>query len=131
FKMALLGAKSIAYTSEGASGMYFAELIERLGIAEQVKAKARTRSGGLIAELVVNGEAEIAVQQIPEIRAGAGIDYDGALPAEIQHITVAQAGIVADTKQPALAEALLQFLKSPTAAQVFRARGLEPDTAAA
>lgn len=131
FRMALLGAKSIAYTSEGASGLYFAELIERLGIAEQIKAKARTRSGGLIAELVVNDEAEIAVQQIPEIRAVAGIDYVGPLPLEIQHITVAQAGIFVDAKQAALAEALLQFLKSPAAAQVFRARGLEPDATAA
>ena len=61
FKRALLNAKSVAYTSEGASGIYFAGLIERLGIAELIKAKAKTRSGGLIAEFVVSGDAEIAV----------------------------------------------------------------------
>ena len=69
FKRALLDAKSIAYTEAGASGIHFAGLIERLGIAAQVKAKARTRPGGLIGKLVANGEAEHPEQQIPQIRS--------------------------------------------------------------
>ncbi len=126
FKRALLNAKSVAYTTEGASGIYFAGLIEKLGIAEPIKAKAKTRSGGLIAEFVVSGEAEIAVQQIPEIMAVAGVDYAGPLPAEIQSITVGTAGVFTDAKEPQLAQALLDFLRSPAAARVFKSRGLEP-----
>ena len=127
FKRALLNAKSVAYTTEGASGIYFAGLIERLGIAEPIKARAKTRSGGLIAEFVVSGDADIAVQQIPEIMAVAGVDYVGPLPAEIQNITVGTAGIFTDAKEPQLAQALLDFLQSTEAAHVFRARGLEPE----
>lgn len=126
FKRALLSAKSIAYTLEGASGIHFAGLIERLGIAEQVKAKAVTRSGGLIGELVAAGEAEIAVQQIPEILAVPGVDFAGPLPQELQMITVSAAGVFADSRQPAAAKELLEFLSTPAAARVFRAKGLEP-----
>src|SRR6187402_1874618 len=91
FKQALLNARCVAYTTEGASGIYFASLIEKLGIANEIKAKAKTRAGGLIAEFVVSGDADIAVQQIPEIMAVAGVDYAGPLPAEIQSITVGMA----------------------------------------
>jgi molybdate transport system substrate-binding protein len=128
FKRALLNAKSVAYTTEGASGIYFAGLIEKLGIAEQIKPKAKTRSGGLIAEFVVSGDADIAVQQIPEIMAVAGVDYAGPLPAEIQNISVSTAGIFTDAKEPQLAQALLDFLQSPAAARVFKTRGLEPES---
>jgi molybdate transport system substrate-binding protein len=99
FKRALLGAKSVAYTQEGASGMHFAGVIERLGIAEQVKAKAVRQPGGLIGELVAAGKAEIAIQQIPELMAVAGIELVGPLPAEIQLVTVSSAGIFAGTQQ--------------------------------
>jgi molybdate transport system substrate-binding protein len=126
FKRALLNAKSVAYTTEGASGIYFAGLIEQLGIANEIKAKAKTRSGGLIAEFVVSGDAEIAVQQIPEIMAVAGVDYAGPLPAEIQSITICAAGVFTGAKEPRLAQTLLDFLQSPEAARVFKARGLEP-----
>lgn len=126
FKNALLAAKSVAYTTDGASGIYFTGLIERLGIANQVKAKAKTRSGGLIAEFVASGDAEIAVQQIPEIMAVPGVDYAGPLPPEIQSITVARTGIFTDAKEPALAQRLLDYLHSPEAARVYKSKGLEP-----
>lgn len=126
FKRALLDARSIAYTREGASGIHFAGLIERLGIAAQVKAKARTQPGGLVGEWVAAGEAEIAVQQIPEIMAVPGVELVGPLPKDLQSITVSSAGIFADSKQPEAAQALLDFLSTPASARVFRARGLEP-----
>ena len=126
FKRALLNAKSVAYTTEGASGIYFAGLIEKLGIADAIKAKAKTQPGGLVADLVVKGVAEIAVQQIPEIMAVAGADYAGPIPAEIQSISVNAGGITTNTQHPQLAQALLDFLRSAEAAKVFRARGLEP-----
>ena len=127
FKRALLNAKSVAYTTEGASGIYFAGLIEKLGIAEAIKAKAKTQPGGLVADLVVSGKAELAVQQIPEIKAVAGADYAGPIPAEIQSISVNAGGIFTNSKHPKQAQALLDFLRGPVAAEVFRARGLEPE----
>jgi molybdate transport system substrate-binding protein len=126
FKRALLNAKSVAYTSEGASGIYFAGLIEKLGIADAVKAKARTQPGGLVADLVVKGVAEMAVQQIPEILAVAGADYAGPIPAEVQQLSINAGGVFAKSAQPELARKLLAFLLSAEAAKVFRARGLEP-----
>lgn len=125
-KRALLDAKSIAYTEAGASGIYFAGLIERLGIAAQVRAKAHTRPGGLIGELVAKGEAEIAVQQIPELMAVEGIDLAGPLPREVQSVSVISAGVFADARQPQAAQALLDFLSTPAAARVYKTKGLEP-----
>ena len=126
-KRTLLNARCVAYTTEGASGIYFAGLIEKLGIANEIKAKAKTRAGGLIAEFVVSGDADIAVQQIPEIMAVPGVDYVGPLPAEINSISVGRAGIFTASKEAALAQALLDFLQTPQAAGVYRARGLEPE----
>jgi molybdate transport system substrate-binding protein len=125
-KRTLLGAKSVAYTQEGASGMHFAGLIERLGVAEQVKAKAVRQPGGLIGELVAAGKAEIAIQQIPELMAVAGIELVGPLPAEIQLVTISSAGIFAGTRQAEAAQSFIQFLVTPVAARVIKAKGLEP-----
>ena len=126
FKRALLGAKSVAYTQEGASGMHFASVIERLGIAEQVKAKAVRQPGGLIGELVAAGKAEIAIQQIPELMAVAGVELVGPLPAEIQLVTVSTTGIFAASQQAEAAHAMIEFLTTPAAAKVMKAKGLEP-----
>lgn len=126
FKRALLQAGSIAHTSSGASGLHFSDLIERLGIAQPVKAKARTRPGGLIGELVASGEAEIAVQQIPELMAVPGIELVGPLPRELQMTTTVAAGVFADASHPDVAQAFLGFLSTPAAARAFAASGLEP-----
>ena len=126
FKRALLNAKSVAHTESGVSGMHFAGLIERLGIAEQMKARARMQPGGLVGELVARGEAEIAVQQIPELMAVPGIEVVGPLPRELQKITLVAAGIFAASRHPEAAQALLEFLSTPAAARVYKAKGLEP-----
>ena len=126
FKRALLAARTVAYTQEGASGMHFSGVIERLGIAEEVRAKAVRQPGGLIGELVAAGKAEIAIQQIPELMAVPGIELVGPLPAEIQLVTVSSAGILAGTKQAETARRFIEFLVTPAAAQVMKARGLEP-----
>ena len=125
-KRALLNARSIAHTSEGASGVHFSSVVERLGIADQVRAKAVTRPGGLIAELVVSGEAEMAVQQMPELLSVPGIELVGPLPQEFQVTTTSAAAIAARAKQPEAARALMEFLLAPASAPVFRAKGLEP-----
>lgn len=126
FKNALLAAKSIAWTQEGASGIYFTKLIERLGIAGPVQAKAVRKPGGLIGELVAARKAELAVQQVPELMAVTGIELVGPLPREIQMTTVSVAGIFSGASQPAAAQALIDFLSTQASARVFKARGLEP-----
>jgi len=126
FKNALLAAKSIAWTQQGASGIYFTKLIERLGIAGPVQAKAVRLPGGLIGELVAARKAELAVQQIPELMAVAGIELVGPLPREIQQTTVSSAGIFTGARDPRAAQALIDFLSTPNSARVFKERGLEP-----
>ena len=125
-KRALLAAKSVAYTQEGASGMHFAGVIERLGIAAPVQAKAVRQPGGLIGELVAAGKAEVAIQQIPELMAVPGIELAGPLPAEIQLTTTSAIGIFSDTKEADAANAFAQFLCTPAAARVLKAKGLDP-----
>jgi molybdate transport system substrate-binding protein len=126
FRKALLAARSVAWTQEGASGIHFSKLIERLGIAETMNAKAVRRPGGLIGELVAARQAELAVQQIPELMAVPGIELVGPLPEAIQMTTVSAAGIFTTAREPAAAQALLDFLTTPASARVFKARGLEP-----
>ena len=92
-RQALLDAPSVAYTSEGASGIHFASVLERLGIAAAIAAKAKLQPGGLIAALVARGEAALAVQQVSELVAVAGVDLVGPLPHELQHHTVFAMGL--------------------------------------
>jgi molybdate transport system substrate-binding protein len=126
FVQALRAADSVAYTSEGASGIYFAALIERLGIGDVVRAKARTQPGGLVGDLVVAGRAQIAIQQMPELQAVPGIDVVGPLPDAVQKISTTAAGVFARSQAGAVASRLIEFLASPPARDVFRARGFEP-----
>ncbi len=128
FVQALRAADSIAYTSEGASGIYFAALIERLGIGDTVRAKARTQPGGLVGELVVAGQAQMAIQQLPELLAVPGIEVVGPLPDEVQKINTTAAGVFTRSQAGAAASSLIEFLASAPAREVFRAKGFEPAT---
>jgi molybdate transport system substrate-binding protein len=105
--------------------MYVPVLLERLGIAEQMKSRIVTRQGGYIGGVVAAGEAEIAVQQIVELLAVPGIDLVGPLPDEIQKVFETAAGIFAASKQPAAAQAMLRYFLAPANAGVFREKGLE------
>lgn len=125
FKRAMLNAKSIAHTVHGASGMYVPVMLERLGIAKQMRPKTVTRPGGYIARVVASGEAEIAIQQIVELLAVPGVDLVGPLPDEIQKVFETAAGIFTASKQTAAAEELLRFLLAPATAGVFKEKGLE------
>jgi molybdate transport system substrate-binding protein len=126
FTRALLAARSVAYTIEGASGMHFSGLIERLGIAAEIQAKAVRQPGGLVGELVAAGKAELAIQQIPELLAVPGIQYVGPLPQELQKITRSSAGLFSGSKEPAAARAFLDFLFTPESRQLVKAKGHEP-----
>jgi molybdate transport system substrate-binding protein len=121
----LLEAKSIAFTRLGASGIHFAQVIERLGIADEVRRKAHI-GDAYIGEVVVRGEAEMAVQQISELMPVAGIDIVGPLPDEVQKISVFTAGIFRAARNPGGARKLITHLAEPRLAPVLIRKGLEP-----
>ena len=128
FKQALLAAKSVAYIDPkagGSSGIYFDGLIDRLGIGAEVRAKARLKTGGYVADLVANGEAELAVHQISEILPVKGARLVGPLPAPVQNATVYSAGLSAAAKDPVAAKALLDHVAGPAAAAALAAKGME------
>jgi molybdate transport system substrate-binding protein len=125
-KKTLLSAKSIGYSS-GPSGDYVVSLVERMGIADQVKPKMRqVPSGTRISAMLGSGEAEIGFQQISELIHEKGIDYLGPLPTEVQKITVFSAGLHTDAKEQEAAKTLVKALKSPDAATVIKTHGMEP-----
>ena len=125
-KGALRAAKSIVYSS-GPSGVYIAELLQRLGIADELKAKAKQAPPGvLVGELVARGQFELCFQQLPELRQVSGIDYVGPLPPDVQIITLFSGGVHSKTAQAKTAKAWLRFLASRDAAPVMRKHGLEP-----
>jgi molybdate transport system substrate-binding protein len=125
-KAALLAARSVAYSRIGASGILFAKLIEQLGIAREVNAKATVIPSGFTAELAARGEVELAVQQLSELMAVPGVDVVGALPIELQQPAVFSAAVFAEATEPAEALHFVQFLASETAAPALQAAGLEP-----
>jgi len=124
FKRTLLAAKSFA-RSEGPSGVYIAGLLERMGIAEEMKPKTVVVRGRLVGDALVKGEAEIGVQQVSELKSVPGVDVR-PMPAEIAHVTVFSAGLSAQAKDSEPVQALLKFLTSPAAAPVIKAKGLDP-----
>jgi molybdate transport system substrate-binding protein len=126
FKRSMLAAKSIAYSRSGASGVYVAKLMERLGIADQVKDKIKLVDGVPVAELVAKGDIEIGMQQINVILPVAGVDYVGPLPLELQGYVVFAAGILAISKAPDAARAMATFMSAPEAAPLIRKSGMEP-----
>ena len=128
FKRALLTAKSVAYidpASGGSSGIYLAGLFDKLGIAAEIKPKAKLKKGGYVAELIANGEAELGLHQISEILPVKGVKLVGPLPAEIQNYTTYAVAVGADAKQPDAARALIKLLTGPAAESVLKARGME------
>jgi molybdate transport system substrate-binding protein len=124
FKQAMLNARAVAYSKAGASGIYFSKLIERLGIAETVNARAVVIPMGFTAEKVASGEADVAIQQISELMSVDGIDIAGPFPAELQTISTFDAAIFADTKNSEGAAAFLATLISPAAAKAYADGGL-------
>jgi len=126
-KRTLLAAKSISWVKEGASGIYFASLLERMGIAGQMKPKAVPAAlGAEVGKLVVAGKAELGVALVNELMAAPGVEVLGPLPAELQNYTVFHAGVGVGSKDSAAAKALIKFLTTPAAGAVFKAKGQEP-----
>jgi molybdate transport system substrate-binding protein len=129
FKHTLLTARSIVYADPakgGASGVYFARVLDRLGIAEQLKGKTILVPGALAAEVVARGDAELGIAQDSEIVPVAGAQLVGPRPGELASMTVFAAGIGAASKSPEAAKALIKFLTGPEAASRFKTKGFEP-----
>jgi len=125
FKRTLLAAKSFARNEGADSGVFMAALLEHLGIAEGMKAKSTLVRRGFVAELVARGEVEMAAQQMPELMAVAGVEAT-PLPSEIQHAIVFSAAVPATSDGSEAVNALIEFLSSPAAVAVIKAKGLEP-----
>ena len=125
-KKTLLAAKSIGY-STGPSGVYMVSLLQRMGIAEEIKDKLRqTQTGVFVGSIIANGEAEIGFQQVSELSNFPGVDYVGPLPADIQQMTVFASGILVGAKESDAAKALVKFITTPAAGEAFKKRGMEP-----
>jgi molybdate transport system substrate-binding protein len=129
-KQTLLKAKSIAYSEPsagGASGVYFEKLLERMGIAAEMRPKTKyPPAGGFTATLLLSDEAELAVQQKPELLHVAGCEVIGMLPGDLNLITAFAAGLMPDSQNAEVGTALIAFLRSPPAFAAFRAKGLDP-----
>jgi len=129
-KRALLAARSISYTNPafgGASGVHFGKVIERLGIADEMKAKTKfPPQGGFTAPLLASGEVDLAVQQIGELISVPDVELLGPLPGDLQSVTTMTVAIPSAARQPEAARALIKYLQSPEATAVMKAKGLDP-----
>jgi molybdate transport system substrate-binding protein len=125
-KQTLLNAKSVAH-SDSASGIYVGtELFKRLGIAAEMKDKAKMIPAEPVASVVARGDAELGFQQISELLPIAGAELVGPLPPEVQKITVFSAGITVGATQPQAGRALIAYLASSVASPVMKKAGLDP-----
>jgi molybdate transport system substrate-binding protein len=131
-KRTLLAAKSISYVdpaSGGASGIHFVTVLDRLGIADEMKAKTvfpNAKTPAEVGVLVANGEAEIGVHVVVELISVAGIDVVGPLPGDLQNTIVFSAAIMTGAKDAAAAKALIDFLRTADAVKVMKSKGMEP-----
>jgi molybdate transport system substrate-binding protein len=129
-KRTLLAAKSISYV-DPASGIHFAKVLDRLGIANEMQSKTvfpNPKTPAEVGVLVANGEAEIGVHVIQEVMSVAGIEIVGPLPGDLQNTIVFAAAIMASAKDAEASKALVNFLRTPEAAAVIKAKGMEPAT---
>src|SRR5712692_420766 len=126
FKRTLLNAKSVAYPGEGASGKYFVGLVDRLGIAAEMKPKMRPMPAEYNVEVVARGEVELVVVVASRISGVPGVQLVGRIPQELQTWIGFTAGVASAAKEPEAARAMLRFFTAPAAAPVLKAMGVEP-----
>jgi len=129
-KKTLLAARAISYThpdAGGASGIHFAKVLEKMGIAAEINEKTKfPPPAGLSGAFLPTGEVDLAVQQVPELQNVAGIDILGFLPGDLHMVTVFVAGVETASKNADAAKAFIAFFQSPQAKALFRAKGLDP-----
>jgi molybdate transport system substrate-binding protein len=125
-KASLLAAKFIATSGEGSSGRYVLTLLDRLGIADQIKPKIKSGASGAAAKLLAAKEVDFAVIGLVPVMGVPGVEWLGYLPDDLNSWLPFTGAVNAAAKEPAAGAALLKFLVSPAAAAVFKARGMEP-----
>ena len=126
FRKSMLDAQSIAYIPASAAGSYVTGVFERLGIAEQMKAKTKPQTATTqIPQAVAKGEAELGVFLI-NVLIAPGVELAGPFPPELQQELVFSAAIAADTKEADAAKTFIQFLATPAATAVIKAAGMNP-----
>ena len=123
----LLGAKSVGYLKEGASGKNFLIALERLGIGSEMKPKLKPHDSKSIGPAFESGEVELYVAGAGAVLNTPGTDFLGTLPSDLQTYVSFAAGVSAGTSNPDAAGALVRHLTSPAAALVLKAKGLEPN----
>jgi molybdate transport system substrate-binding protein len=126
FKRTLLGAKAVAYPGEGASGKYFVSVVERLGIAAEMKPKMRPMPAEYNVEVVATGEADLVVVVASRISGVPGVKLAGTIPQELQTWIGFTGGVSSAAREPQAAREMLRFMTSPAAAPVLKATGIEP-----
>jgi molybdate transport system substrate-binding protein len=126
FRRTLLGAKAVAYPGEGASGIYFAGLVDRLGLTAAMKSSMKPMPAEYNVEVVASGEADLVVVVASRISGVPGVDLVGLIPQELQTWIGFTAGAGRDAKEPELARSMLRFFTSPTAETVLKKVGIQP-----
>jgi molybdate transport system substrate-binding protein len=130
FKRALLAAKTITHSNPkygGLSGIHVSNVLERLGIAEQMKSKTvLLDKPGLAGILVANGEAEIVIQPIQELVVVPGVDLVGPLPRDLQDTVTFQAVIMGTAKDTEASRAFISFLRTTEVIAKIKSMGMEP-----
>jgi molybdate transport system substrate-binding protein len=126
FKKTLLASKAVAFPGEGASGRYFVSVVERLGIAAEMKDKLKPMAAEDTVEVVARGEADMVVVVATRISDVEGVDRVGPIPAELQTVIGFAAGVGSAAKEPEAGKALVRFLSAPAAAATLRAKGVDP-----
>jgi molybdate transport system substrate-binding protein len=126
FHRTLLAARSIVYSRTGASGLYFAELIQKLGIAESVNSRAIVIPAGFTAERLLTGECDLAVQQISELMSVEGVEVVGPFPESLQVTTDFSAAIFITATDAELAARFVAHLSNARAVEAYGSGGLKP-----
>jgi molybdate transport system substrate-binding protein len=110
--------------SGGSSGIYLEGLFQRMGLVEAMKAKAVLVNGGLVAEKLISGEADVAIHQISEILPVKGAVLVGPLPEAIQNYTTYAAALHANSPKREMANAFLQSFSSSQGSAIIRDKGM-------
>jgi len=128
FIATLRASRSFVFSKQGASGMYFASLLKRLGIDEELRPKATVLAEGLTGELVARGEIELAVQQMSELMQVSGIHIFAKLPPAVQQSTTFSIGVFKDPTKPDVISAFNAFMCTPAVTAAYQRQGLDPIT---